>query len=262
MQWILQPFEDTEKLAHALDRLGLAYTWHKVVPFVGALEPEPAIRDPKSVLLFGSYTLWRYAERHDLKPGVFRIAPFAREGVWAPYLLNGPDGLFLTVSELPEALAGADRDYFVRPVEDSKEIAGSVQASSDLVARAQKVLRLDPEEIPRGSLRPDTELMLCAPRRILKEWRVWIVEGSVVTYSLYKEGARVVYRPEIDADAYAFACELAAQNPDYAQAYVLDICRTEDGLRMLETNCVNAAGFYAADLVKLAARLDAIEVQA
>lgn len=46
MQWILQAFEDTEKLATALDRLGIGYSWHKVVPFVGDLLPEPDIPDP------------------------------------------------------------------------------------------------------------------------------------------------------------------------------------------------------------------------
>jgi hypothetical protein len=37
---------------------------------------------------------------------------------------------------------------------------------------------------------------------------------------------------------------------------VMDICQTEDGLRLLETNCINAAGFYAADLAKLAMAID------
>jgi hypothetical protein len=36
----------------------------------------------------------------------------------------------------------------------------------------------------------------------------------------------------------------------------MDICRTEEGLRLLETNCINAAGFYAADLTKLAVTID------
>ncbi|MEP2426646.1 MULTISPECIES: hypothetical protein [Rhodobacterales] len=43
MQWILQQFEDTEKPAVVLDRLGIPYTWHKVVLFVGELDPDPVI---------------------------------------------------------------------------------------------------------------------------------------------------------------------------------------------------------------------------
>jgi hypothetical protein len=51
---------------------------------------------------------------------------------------------------------------------------------------------------------------------------------------------------------------MVSLNPGYSRAYVLDVCRTEDGLRIIETNCINAAGFYAADLVKLAASVDTL----
>ncbi|MEP2202714.1 MAG: ATP-grasp domain-containing protein, partial [Tateyamaria sp.] len=75
-------------------------------------------------------------------------------------------------------------------------------------------------------------------------------------FSLYKEGSRVVYRHEIDKDALEFANRLVNANPDYAPAYVIDICRTVDGLKMLETNCINAAGFYEADLMKLVSSIE------
>ncbi|WP_300035998.1 ATP-grasp domain-containing protein [uncultured Roseobacter sp.] len=79
----------------------------------------------------------------------------------------------------------------------------------------------------------------------------------LLSLSLYKEGSRVVYRTEIDDDALEFARTLVAANPGYAPAYVIDICRTDDGLKMLETNCINAAGFYEADLLKLVSSIDA-----
>ncbi|MNY05486.1 hypothetical protein D3C86_1382090 [compost metagenome] len=73
----------------------------------------------------------------------------------------------------------------------------------------------------------------------------------MVTYSLYKMGSRIIYRPEIDDDALEFTKRMVALNPGYAQAYVLDVCKCDDGLKIIETNCLNAAGFYAADLFKL-----------
>lgn len=252
MQWILQHFEDTEKLAQALDHLGISYTWHRVVPFVGELDPEPVIKDPNAVVLFGSYSLWRYAERDGLSPGVFKIRPFVHETAWHPFLLNGSDALFLTLRDIPAGLPKDDRLWFMRPVDDSKAEPGKVRHASEIIALAKRVLALDEEEIPQGSLRHDTKLMLTEPIRILKEWRIWIVGDVVQTFSLYKEGSRVVYRAEIDPDAAEFAKHLVRLNPSYARAYVMDICRTEDGLKMLETNCINAAGFYAADLSKLA----------
>ncbi len=261
MQWILQEFEDTAKLAAALERLGIEFSWHKVVPFVGNLLPEPVIRDPKAVVLFGSYTLWRYAEANNLEPGVFRIRPFVEEEVWHPFLLNGADALFLRLQDIPDSLPDGPGYWFLRPVEDSKEEPGRVRSRIEIVELADKVLKLDEEDVPRGSLRHDTLLMLTEPARILKEWRVWVVNGKVVTYSLYKEGTRVTYRREIDDDALSFARRMVELNEGYAAAYVMDICRTEDGLRLLETNCINAAGFYEADLGKLVVAINQLPTQ-
>ena len=83
----------------------------------------------------------------------------------------------------------------------------------------------------RGALRPESKLMLAMPAQISKEWRLWAVDGRIVAYSLYKEGVRVVYRQEIDDDALQFAQRMIGLNPGYARAYVIDICRTADGLR-------------------------------
>jgi len=251
MQWILQEFDDTRALADVLERRGILYTWHRVVPFVGDLEPEPEIADPNAVVLFGAYTLWRYAEKRRLKPGVFKLRPFVHETVWQPYLLNGINAQFLQLKDIPDRLQDDGQSYFVRPVDDSKEEPGQVKSVSQIIATAEQVLTLELDEIPEGSLRHDTELMLTRPVQIHTEWRVWIIDRRVRTYSLYRERSRVIYRSEIDDDALEFANEMAKLNPDYAGAYVLDICRTDEGLKIIETNCINAAGFYAADLTEI-----------
>jgi len=87
---------------------------------------------------------------------------------------------------------------------------------------------------------------------------VWVVDRKVMTFSLYKEGSRVVYRHEIDADALRFAQEMVRINPDYSPAYAIDICKTESGQKLLETYCINAAGVYPADLSPLAAAIEAL----
>ena len=256
MQWILQAFEDTRKLAEALDRLEISYTWHKVVPFVGDLTPVPDIEDKNAVVMFGSYTLWRYAQANGLYPGVFRIRPFVHEVQWHPFLLNGADALFLTLRDVPQLLPDDGRLWFVRPVDDSKEIPGRLETASEIINLARNVLSLSEDEIPKGSLRHDTEMMLTLPARILREWRLWVVQDEIGTFSLYKEGERIVYRHEIDEDALEFAKRLVAANPKYTSAYVIDVCRTDVGMKMLETNCINAAGFYSADLSKLCVAIE------
>ena len=152
--------------------------------------PEPDIQDTNAVVLFGSYTLWRYAQQKDLHPGVFRIAPFVHEAAWHPFMLNGADALFLTLRDVPKRLTDDETHWFVRPVEDSKEVPGTVKSADEIIQLAKNVLALKETEIPKGSLRPDTKLMLTKPARIEKEWRLWVVRDKLVTYSLYKEGSR------------------------------------------------------------------------
>lgn len=258
MQWILQEFEDTKKLGDALQRRGIPFTWHKVVPFIGDLEPTPTIEDKNAVVMFGSYSLWRYSQRMQLSPGVFKLEPFVNQSAWQPYLLNGQDALFLKLEDIPIALPEDEDLWFFRPVDDSKEEPGQVLSSKAIHKLAKRVLALDIEKIPNGSLRHDTSLMLTEPVDIFKEWRIWIVKNQVVTYSIYKEGTRVTYRHEIDQDVYGFALNMVNLNPNYAEAYVIDVCRTAEGLRLIETNCINAAGFYAADLHKLCAAIDSL----
>ena len=258
MQWVLQDFEDMRKLAGALQRADLPHSWHKVVPFVGDLHPAPDIPDRDDVILMGSYTLWRYAEREGLSPGVFRIRPFLHEVPWRPHMLNGAAEV-MRLRDVARHLPGDDaQGCFMRPVSDAKEVAGGVRSAGEIREMATKALSLPPEDIPVGALTPDTEILLAPAARILAEWRLWVVADRVVTWSLYVDGGRVTYRAEIADDALAFAEALVAANPGYAPAYVMDVCRTPDGLRLLETNCLNAAGFYAADLDRLVDALEAL----
>lgn len=43
-----------------------------------------------------------------------------------------------------------------------------------------------------------------------------------------KDGSRVVHRHGIDDDALDFGQRIVDINPGYSQAYVIDICRTEE----------------------------------
>lgn len=258
MQYILQDFEDTQKLSEVLDRMGLEYSMHKVIPFVGELHPEPSIQDKDNVIMFGSYSLRHYATKHDMKYGVFTIEPYIHEEAWKPFILNA-DSIIVKVKDILSLDIGKNSHWFIRPVNDSKEIAGQIMQENEIEYMVKGVMSLSPDEYIIGSIEPETELMLSSVKKIVKEWRNWVIGGKVVTSSMYKEGSRVVYRQEIDEDALDFVKELVSINPCYSDAYVLDVCRTDDGkLHLLETNCINAAGFYAADLQKIIEGLETL----
>lgn len=256
MQWLLQDFEDTRKLGAVLEDMGRDVSWHKIVPFAGDLLPEPEIKDPNAVLLFGAYSMWRYAEARGLQPGVVRIDPFLKQRAWHPFLLNGSEAMTMPFQDCAVHLQGNTDMWFLRPIEDSKEIPGRVMCAGDIARLSRKVAALPDEDLPVGSLRADTDVMLARPKTIFQEWRLWIVKDRIVSYSRYKSQGRIAYVHEIPKPALAFGASMVQANRGYAPAYVLDICSTADGFRIIETNGLNAAGFYAADLKALVIALE------
>ena len=86
--------------------------------------------------------------------------------------------------------------------------------------------------------------------KIYAEYRYWIVDGKIVTKSMYKMGTRVIYSDQVNeaVDAYVQECVDIWQP---LRAFVIDVCETPNGFRIVEINTMNAAGFYCADVAKL-----------
>lgn len=258
MQWILQEDKDNVPMAELLDRMGIPYSVHSKLRDVAV--PELVVDDPNRVVVFGYYSAQAFARDRGYKPGVFELAPYVLEEAWQPYLLNPrAAATIVKVSDIGECVSHDERRYFVRPVEDSKTMSGTVLTGTELRAKAAAVMELPPERLVAGRLAPDTELLLSTPTTIQKEWRVWVVAGEVVTWSLYKMAGQMVVRQEIDEDALEFVRSMIEVNPGYSEAYVIDVCRAEDGLRIIETNCINASGYYDADLQKLIGAIEGLD---
>lgn len=255
MQWILQEDKDNADLAEMLDRMGIAYSVHSMLRDVAV--PEPVIDDPNRVIVFGYYSAQAFVRDRGYAPGVFELSPYVLEQAWQPYLLNPRDGArFVKVRDILECVPDDGRKYFVRPVEDSKTMSGIVLTAKEIRAKATEVMETPADRLVSGRLAPETELSLSVPVTIQKEWRVWVVSGRAVTWSLYKMAGQMVVRREIDQDALDFVAKMIEANPGYSDAYVIDVCRTENDLRIIETNCINFSGYYDGDLQKL---IDAME---
>lgn len=249
MHWILQDGLHAEagwsELVATLQRFGLPFSLHKVVPFVGELLPEPALGHA-NVICFGSYSMRHVARRHGWQPGVFDLheQDFERQRQhWGRHLLNAGS----KVSSFADASFDAD-ELFVRPVNDSKYFAGRVFKRDEFNAWQRRVCELGLDDI--SSLTPQTLVQLAPPLRIHAEYRFWIVHGRIVTQSLYKRGSRVLYENFVDERLHRYVEQrLAEWQP--LDSFVIDVCDTDAGIRIVEINTLNAAGFYAADLQRL-----------
>lgn len=244
--WVLQnnlySEEGFTSLTDALDRFGFPYSIHKCVPFVGTLEPDPS-ELPNPVIVMGSYTLARHAKERAWTPGAWldNLDFITQRDRWWDRMLNfdAQCGSFgkLTTRYQP---------FFIRPVHDTKSFTGMVIDWDYYTKWRDGIERMGPE--PDFNL--DTQVMVCSKKEIYSETRCWIVDGRVVTASGYKVGTIKRYSDQVDQGITNFAQEMAdiwSPNP----AYVMDVAETPNGLKIVEINNLNSAGFYKADMQKL-----------
>jgi signal peptidase I len=254
MHWILQNnlfHEDAyQTLLDTLERMELPYSIHKVVPFVGELVPEPDLSH-YNVICMGSYSMRHAADKYDWEPGVFDLEPedfTIQLKHWGEHMLNADSKIapFKDVNFDDELM-------FLRPTQDSKVFAGKVFTKEEFYEWKRKVVVL--EEDYGNSLTKDTLIQFTVPKLIFAEYRFWIVKGKIITKSLYKRGDKVVYSSDVDErfDEYV---KLRVKEWQPHDAFVIDVCDTPDGIKIVEINTLNSCGFYAADVPKL---VDALE---
>jgi hypothetical protein len=257
MHWVLQETlfreHEWEALVGCLERHAIPYSVHKVVPFAGTLVPAAEPRHGK-VVCFGSYSMRHSARANGWTPGVYDLYAcdylVQRERWGAQRMLNG-DSVVVAFKD-----ARLDRPAFVRPVDDSKYFAGAVFEPDAFNAWVRKVAVLD--EDVGSSLTGDTRVQICAPKTIYAEYRFWVVDGDIVTQSAYRRGGRSYFASDVDERCAAYVREIVAiWQP--ARAFVVDIGDTPDGLRIVEINTINAAGFYAGDIQAIVLALEALE---
>jgi hypothetical protein len=258
MHWIIQNKMREEAgvrvLAESLPRWGIPHSFHdfgddwKLVP-----EPKPA----GNVVVIGAYAIRHEAKRKGWVPGLFDLEHLDYRdflGNWGGALLNAEAAIWRFADIPPSSLPN---QFFCRPGQDNKFWkAGPTTREEFLEWHAQfRKLWDDPEA--HSSIRPDTWTVVAPLKEIAQEHRFWIVDGRVVTSSLYKRGDQVVYESHSDPEVVAFAEGIAAHPWQPHRAYVLDVSVGSGGeLHVIEANNLGSAGLYAADVRKLVATIE------
>jgi len=252
MHWILQSDiyreEGYESLRDAIRRMDIPNTEVKMIPFSHEIVPEPVVENPAVVM--GSISLCNYAKEKGWAPGAFingyNFNHSAYKCGYGKHLLNY-DAHVVKFGEADTADPNLDV-FFLRPYDDSKCFAGEIISRCDFQDWQEKVRRIQDENYT--TISTETVVTVASVKKILREYRFFVVDGRVITGSLYKMGNRVTYQSQVDDDVSRFAQRMTYQfEPD--RAFVLDIALTEDGFKVIEVNCFNAAGFYACDVTKI-----------
>lgn len=256
MHWILQNniFNETkhDELVEFLIHHNIPHSIHSVIPFVGDIYPVPDIEPYSNVICMGSYSLRHLAKKHNWFPGVFDLEPYdftIQLQHWGNLMLNFDS----TVIKFKDA--SIDTLSFIRPIHDSKVFAGFKIDPPALIEWQTNIETISKDE--GSTMTGDTLIQVCSIKNIIAEYRYWIVDGQIITKSLYKRGSSVVYSDLVDErfDSFVRHCIDIWQPLD---AFVIDVCELIDGqYKIVEINTINSSGYYAGDIVKLAQVLNA-----
>ena len=75
--------------------------------------------------------------------------------------------------------------------------------------------------------------------------------------SLYKRSGKACLDAHVDPEILQYA-EARAQQWSLSPAFVMDIAWTPDGLRIIEAGCLNAVGYYKADITRVVMALEGL----
>jgi hypothetical protein len=169
---------------------------------------------------------------------------------YTSFLENRDDMLNSNVMEITEAiefLSGLpkDSDWFVRPSEDLKLFTGMVDTAENIVDWFKDAMEC--ESSGSYKIEKGTDVVVSDPRNIQAEWRYFIVDGKIVSGSMYRYEGRLykqrVTEQDILDEAQTFADKwLPHQN------VVMDLALVDDKLKVIEFNCINSSGFYDNDI--------------
>lgn len=162
---------------------------------------------------------------------------------FGPYLLNREYALL----PVAEALRLADRLFgryasegslFVRPDSVDKSFPGAVVDRSGFT-----------RTISATAFDPTTLILVARPKKILREWRLIVASSEIIAGSQYRTDKEVAVVAGYPDEVLAFArtaLEQVEWRPD--PMFIMDVCDSEDGLRLIELNSFGCSGHYLADL--------------
>lgn len=252
INWILQKnltkSEILERIKAVLNGKDEIWEEVEVIPF--STEVPAIVNKDTFKIIYGSTTFMLNAFNSEaLKEGVFfEPSKFQMKNYvdkWQDKVLNA-DGKLLKFGQLSKLESKKTQKWFIRPNNDGKEFSGRVATYEELLKWSKEVCQLDIPELNK-----DTEIWVSKPKKIKKEWRLFIVDNQIVSASRYmNEGELAESEKDIPKEMIEFAKERISEYR-IEDVYVMDIAQTELEYKLIECNCFNGTGFYKHDVEKI-----------
>lgn len=239
-----------QKLIDMMERFNLSYDIVKVLPFVEEIELKPYPKN-LNVFGFGSLKLARLLKKYDFYPGIVINENFD----YGVYSQHYKENLLNYDSRIVNIFDDFEWEYeqqFIRPCLDTKVFTGKVFDKNEWYVFIKRVKK-NPQDFP--SINNDTKIQISMPKKIFQEVRCWVVDGKIITSSIYRRGSFIVQCGKVDDAAIEFAQKMVDEF-QLADTFVIDVCETRNGWKIVECGCTSIAGFYDSDVQKLIMALE------
>jgi hypothetical protein len=253
MFWVLQKNLFNESafgaLLEQLDRQQVQYQIVDIIPFAHEMVPDI---DPQGlVMCLGATSMNKVAVKKGWTPGYFG------DNLSYDLLIQNYGEHMMNYNAVIAPLRDLTKkwDYFfIRPMADTKQFSGTMMTWYDFEDWRRKINYLD-GQASYTTLTCDDIVVMAEPHNIKAEYRFFVVDGKVITGSMYKLGNQIIHSDRVDESVYAYAQQMVnIWQPN--RAFDLDIFETDEGYKIGEINAINSAGFYACDMGKF---INAIE---
>ncbi len=196
--------------------------------------------DRNDVFVYGSVKLARLAKQNtNWFPGSFYGGNHLYEIYSKHYrenLLNFNTEVFCFGESI---LWNKFEEKFIKPYETAKLFTGKIFNESEWNDFVHENLLN-----PRTPLLTNESLMQASiPQHIIKEARLWIIGNQIIEAVYYRFHGDIQFEASVSAEGIEFAKEMISIFA-VADSFVMDICLTLDGWKIVEINCINSAGFF------------------
>ena len=211
----------------------------------------PQIDSSRKVIFYGSVNFINRMADLNFNPGVFGSNESYSyknlcENVPHEMIFNSPSDPYTvhgTAVDILKSLENREESelFFFKPGDDSKFIAGQVASVSDIRLKCNQLLN---NQIPDAD--GNNPLLISVPYGIESEYRLFVVNGEIVTGSKYYPNQD----PEIPNEVIQYGKEVIKHwNPE--PLFVLDVVVSNSNYFVMEIQNFHSAGHYMADKDKL-----------
>lgn len=250
--WLLQgnlvDKEHYSEIVSAISELGIKYETFDIIPF--DTTPINVDETEYRIIPYGSTNMMEKCIEKNYS-GFFYNRFDSKPSTWIEKrddILN-QNPIICPLSEAKEYMKiHKHKMFFIKPNKDLKDFTGEILDGKSIERWINDI------SFGKYLFNEDLEVIISEPKYIKWEARFFIVGRKVVSASYYRKGG-YMHREEItDNELLNTAEEMASKWLPY-ECVTMDLCETNEGIKIVEFNNINCSGFYKCDILKVVREL-------